>query len=123
MAFATGQRDLVPALTLRAAHDPDGLLLVFQDRALLDMRLEIGGRRPVAAALALVAYALQLAAQRVAVAVLDGERFLVRGNGRSDDTLLLQRAHGDDLHQGARWLTQWLSATFCSQLWPVGCAI
>src|SRR5260370_9341184 len=40
--------DLVPALALRAGHDADRLLGRFEDRTLLDMRLEIGGDRTAA---------------------------------------------------------------------------
>ena len=69
MAFATGQRDLVPALALRATYDPDGLLMVFQDRALFDMRFEIGGHRSFAATFTLVADTTQFVAQCGTVAV------------------------------------------------------
>ena len=41
-----GDRDLVPALALRAGHHADRLARGFEDRPLLDMRLEIGGDRP-----------------------------------------------------------------------------
>ena len=46
MRLLTSDRDLVPALALRAGHDPDRLARRFEDRPLLDMRLEIGGDRP-----------------------------------------------------------------------------
>src|SRR5271166_701365 len=44
----SGDGNLVPALALRAGYDADRLLGGFEDRALLDMRLEIGGDGPAA---------------------------------------------------------------------------
>jgi hypothetical protein len=43
MRLRAGDRDLVPALALRAGDDADRVAVGFEDRALLDMRLEIGG--------------------------------------------------------------------------------
>ena len=48
MRLLPDDRDLVPALPLRTGHEPDRLLRCFEDRPLLDMRLEIGGDRPFA---------------------------------------------------------------------------
>ena len=45
MRFLTGYRDFVPALALGAGDDADRLARRFEDRPLLDMRLEIGGNR------------------------------------------------------------------------------
>ena len=45
MRFLTGHGDLVPALALRAGHDADRQPGGFEDRPLLDMRLEIGSDR------------------------------------------------------------------------------
>ena len=79
VAFHAGPVDLVPALTLRARDDADGLLLALQDRALLDMGLEEGA--DLAAAdrlLAVVADLLQRLGKGHTVAVLDGERMIQR---------------------------------------------
>ena len=62
MTFLASECDLIPSLSLDTAHDANGLLLVLQDWALFDMCLEIRGCRPIAAAFATVADALQLAA-------------------------------------------------------------
>ena len=48
MRLLAGDRDLVPALTLGAGDGADRLLCRFEDRYLLDMRLQIGGERPSA---------------------------------------------------------------------------
>src|ERR1051325_6486475 len=48
MGFLTGHGDLVPALALRPGHDADRQPGGFEDRPLLDMRLEIGFDRTVA---------------------------------------------------------------------------
>ena len=48
MRLLPSDGDLVPALTLSAGHDANRLVRRFEDRALLDMRLEIGGYRPAA---------------------------------------------------------------------------
>src|SRR5262249_40155452 len=45
MRLLPRNRDLVPALALGAGHDADRLADRFEDRPLLDMRLEIGGDR------------------------------------------------------------------------------
>ena len=72
MRFHAGQRDLVPALALRAGDDADGLPLRFENRSLLDMRLEIGADRGPAPRLALVADALERLAEADAVHVARG---------------------------------------------------
>src|SRR5262252_2301112 len=43
MRLLAGDGDLIPALALRPSDDADRLLHRFEDRPLLDMRLEIGG--------------------------------------------------------------------------------
>ena len=43
MRLLAGDPDLVPALALRAGDDADRVAVGFEDRPLLDMRLEIGG--------------------------------------------------------------------------------
>src|SRR5689334_21088082 len=48
MRLLSADRDLVPALALRPGNDADWLLRSFEDRPLLDMRLEISGDRPAA---------------------------------------------------------------------------
>src|SRR6516225_1230434 len=48
MRLLTGYRDLVPALALGAGDEADWLARHFEDRALVDMRLEIGGDWPAA---------------------------------------------------------------------------
>ena len=48
MRLLAGDRDLVPALALGAGHHADRHARRFEDRPLLDMRLEIGGDRPAA---------------------------------------------------------------------------
>src|SRR5262249_2006665 len=48
MRLLSRDGDLVPALPLRAGNDTDGLLLVFEDWALLDVRFEIGPDFPSA---------------------------------------------------------------------------
>ncbi len=48
MRLLTGDGDLVPALALGAGDDADRLARRFEDRPLLDMRLEIGGDRMAA---------------------------------------------------------------------------
>ncbi len=45
MGLLAGHRDLVPALALRPGDDADREARGFEDRALLDMRLEIGRDR------------------------------------------------------------------------------
>ena len=45
MRLLAGDGDLVPALALRAGDDADRVAGRFEDRPLLDMRLEIGGDR------------------------------------------------------------------------------
>ena len=45
MRFLPGYRDFVPALALGADDDADRLARRFEDRPLLDMRLEIGVNR------------------------------------------------------------------------------
>src|SRR3546814_7689317 len=69
MGLHTGIGRLVPALALGAGDDADRLLFRFEDRPLLDMRLEIGFGRPIADSLALVAYALPLLAEALALDV------------------------------------------------------
>src|SRR6202040_2706679 len=65
MGLLPGDGDLVPALALRPGYDADRLLCGFEDRPLLDMRLEIGGGRPAADRLrAGKADALELGAER-----------------------------------------------------------
>src|SRR6266478_3957080 len=48
MRLLTGDGDLVPALALGAGDDTDRQARRFEDRPLLDMRLEISGDRAVA---------------------------------------------------------------------------
>ena len=43
MRLLAGDRDLVPAHALHALHNADHFLLVFEDRALLDVQFEHGG--------------------------------------------------------------------------------
>jgi hypothetical protein len=70
MRRLAGDRDLVPAHALHALHDADHAGLVLEDRALLDVQLEHGGEFPGAGlVLALVADALELIAEGLAVAV------------------------------------------------------
>ena len=70
MALAAGHRDLVPAHTLHALDDADHAVLVFEDRALLDMKFEHGAELARSGFLsALVADALQLVAERSAFAI------------------------------------------------------
>jgi hypothetical protein len=45
MRLLTGDGDFVPALALGAGDDADRQARRFEDRSLLDMRLEIGGDR------------------------------------------------------------------------------
>ena len=79
MRILAGEDELVPALTLRIGDDADGLALVLEDRALLDVRLEEGVHRPSADRLrAVVADPLQFLAHGLAVDIGAREAVLER---------------------------------------------
>ena len=107
MCLLPGHRDLVPVLALGAGDDADRLLLVLQDRALLDMGFEIGADIPAAdRGGAVVADALEFVAEQVAGDVVGpGEHLLFaehagKGAGahhRRREAAALLVGPGDDL--------------------------
>ncbi|MNX91375.1 hypothetical protein D3C86_1234500 [compost metagenome] len=75
MHFHAGHRDVVPAQAERAGHHAYGFFFVFQDRALLDVRFEVGVHRPSAHRVgARVADGLELVAHADSLRVARGER-------------------------------------------------